>query len=734
MKESTAHKLTRSFLAIAFIVLLPQLVAAEKTPGTLKEAFSLIMNNYVESPNPSYLTSNAINGMIELLESKKIDFARPDIDLSSIKGDKDAALKQILRTYSELLKSANDQSQELESAAIRGMVSSLDPHSSYMTVEAYKEMFADMKAQFSGVGLQLGLKSGKVVVVAPSEDSPAFRAGIKPGDAILKINGITTNGLELQGAVKRMRGEKGTTVTLTIDREGFKEPREFIMQREVVNVKSVKAKMLDDHVGYIKIIQLAHPTGPELERALRDLESQGMKKLILDLRNNPGGLLDSSVEVAGKFLSRGLLVVSLQGRQKSDHKDYLSVPADFVRDCPLIVLVNKGTASGAEIVTGALQDSKRAVILGSLTFGKGAIQTAFSLNDGSGMRLTTARLYTPSNKLVDGGITPDVYVPEKENDDLPLTVALTTMQTEKEFYIPLTKLVSRAQTIASAKNSAATEMVQKAPTAKPAMQTPSLVVTSDVDNLPTTKVKKQPNNYAIVIGIEQYRQNLPKADFAVHDAEVITEYLAKTLGFPEENIITLLNDRATKSDFEKYFEKWLGNNVEKNSTIFVYYSGHGAPNPKTGDAYLVPYDGDPVFIDETGYSLRRLLKALSKLEVKKIIVALDSCFSGAGGKSVMAKGARPLVLKLDQAFVPPDNMIVMSASSGSQISSTYEEKGHGLFTYFLLRGIKNEKVVRSDGTISVSDLFGYVQPQVERIARKQYNNEQTPQLTEQKKN
>ncbi len=275
------------------------------------------------------------------------------------------------------------------------------------------------------------------------------------------------------------------------------------------------------------------------------------------------------------------------------------------------------------------------------------------------------------------------------------------------------------------------------PPAKPApreVETQPKDIKSDVDELPTMSTKPNKNAYAIVIGIENYRQKLPKADFAVSDAKLMGEYLSKVMGYPEENIVTLTNERASKSDFEKYFERWLLNNVEKDGTVFIYYSGHGAPNPKTGDAYLVPYDGDPSFIAETGYSLKRMYDALGKLPAKEIVVALDSCFSGAGGRSVLAKGARPLVMNLQILTVPAGNMKIIAAASGDQISSTYEEKGHGLFTYFMLKGIKNEDVVKQDGSIAVNDLFSYIKPQVERIARKQYNNEQTPQLLEAKKN
>ena len=259
------------------------------------------------------------------------------------------------------------------------------------------------------------------------------------------------------------------------------------------------------------------------------------------------------------------------------------------------------------------------------------------------------------------------------------------------------------------------EKISHRETSKPA------TVKSDVDKLPVMQTKPNKNAYAIVIGIEEYRQKLPNADFADHDARVMAEYLTKVMGYPEENIVTLINDRALKSDMEKYFEKWLSNNVEKEGNVFVYYSGHGAPNPNTGDAYLVPYDGDPSFIEQTGYSLKRLYQNLNKLPAREIIVVLDSCFSGAGGRSVLAKGARPLVMSMDKQVFHSDRIAILSASSGSQISSTHEKEGHGLFTYFLLKGIK-------EGNSELGTLYNYLKPQVERIARKTYNNEQTPGL------
>jgi len=251
---------------------------------------------------------------------------------------------------------------------------------------------------------------------------------------------------------------------------------------------------------------------------------------------------------------------------------------------------------------------------------------------------------------------------------------------------------------------------------------------SDVDNLPTMRVKPNKNDYAIVIGVEKYRQNLPNANYAVRDATIMAEYLEKVFGYPQKNIVTLLDDRALKSDLEKYLGRWLLNNVEQDSSVFIYYSGHGAPDPKTGDAFLVPYDGDPTFIEETGYPLKRLYAKLEKLPVKEVIVVLDSCFSGAGGRSVLAKGARPLVMNIERNVFHSEKITILSAAAGNQISSTYEEKGHGLFTYFLLKGLKGDADINNDGTIGITELHKYVSPNVELIARKVYNNEQTPQL------
>src|SRR5512137_2863647 len=315
------------------------------------------------------------------------------------------ALELIRSNYVE-----EPSSKDLIQGAIRGMLSSLDPHSSFMSERAYKEINMDIKGEFQGVGIQIGIKNQQLTVIAPIEDTPADRAGIAAGDKILKINDEWTKDMSIEDAVDRMRGPKGTQVTLLLFREGWDKPKDFTITRDVIKVQSVKSKMLEGDIGYVKIIQFQGKTAADVDKAMKKLEEKGMKRLVLDMRNNPGGLLDSSVDVSSLFLPKDKLVVYIQGRRKDDRKDFLAGGGE-PRDYPVVVLVNTGSASASEIVAGALQDSKRAVIIGTQTFGKGSVQTVFPLDGNTGMRLTTAKYYTPSGRSIQNvGIAPDIEV------------------------------------------------------------------------------------------------------------------------------------------------------------------------------------------------------------------------------------------------------------------------------------------------------------------------------------
>jgi hypothetical protein len=245
---------------------------------------------------------------------------------------------------------------------------------------------------------------------------------------------------------------------------------------------------------------------------------------------------------------------------------------------------------------------------------------------------------------------------------------------------------------------------------------------------PASNVKPKDHAYAVIVGVEDYR-DLPKVDYAKRDAEMVKAYLTKSLGYREQNVVMLLNDRVTKSDLEARFEKWLPKQVggNKEAEVFVYYGGHGAPDPNTNQAFMVPYNGDPAYLETSAYSLTRLYEVLGKLPAKNITVVMDSCFSGAGGRSVIQKGARPMLIKVENPLMASQNMVVISAAAGNQISNAMPEKRHGLFTYYFLKGLQGEADANKDGGVDVEELYAYMKPKVETEARRM-NAEQSPQL------
>ncbi len=303
-------------------------------------------------------------------------------------------------------------SRELIYNAVRGMLRNLDPHSTFLTPEDYREMQVETKGSFGGIGIEIGIRDGILTVIAPIEDTPAYRAGIKAGDKIVKIEDKPTSDMTLNEAVKLIRGPSGSEITLWIMREGFTEPKPFTLVRDVIRVKSVKFRSLEDGFGYIRITNFQEHTAEELEKALDELGSRRgeLRGLILDLRNNPGGLLQQAVAVANKFISSGLIVYT-KGRAPGQDMTFNADEKGTHPHFPMVVMVNGGSASASEIVAGALQDHKRAVILGTPTFGKGSVQTIIPLSDGSALRLTTSKYYTPSGRSIQAkGIEPDIMV------------------------------------------------------------------------------------------------------------------------------------------------------------------------------------------------------------------------------------------------------------------------------------------------------------------------------------
>jgi len=302
--------------------------------------------------------------------------------------------------------------KKLVSGAINGMLHSLDPHSAYLTPDLYKELQSDTQGRFGGLGIEITVKDGILTVVSPIEDTPAFRAGIKPGDQIFKIEEEFTKDMSLVDAVKKMRGLKGTKINLTIKREGTTELIDFSLVRDIIRVQSVRSRSLEAGYAYIRLAQFQERSDRDLQRALENFaaEKSGIKGLVLDLRNNPGGLLTQAVRVTDLFLESGMVVYT-EGRIEAQKQKYFAQKDGTWMEFPIVVLVNGGSASASEIVAGALQDHKRAVVLGTKTFGKGSVQTILPLDDSSALRLTTARYFTPNGRSIQAaGIVPDIVL------------------------------------------------------------------------------------------------------------------------------------------------------------------------------------------------------------------------------------------------------------------------------------------------------------------------------------
>ncbi|MBI5905934.1 MAG: S41 family peptidase [Deltaproteobacteria bacterium] len=300
----------------------------------------------------------------------------------------------------------------LVKGAINGMVQTLDPHSSYLTPDMLKQVEVETKGAFGGLGIEIGMKDGFLTVIAPIEDTPAARAGLQAGDKIVRIEKDSTKNMSVMDAVKRLRGEPGTKVTIVVVRESSPDPKTYTITRDIIKIKSVKSKPMGDGIGYIRLTQFQQDSHAEMERALQGFvkEKGGLRGLILDLRNNPGGLLDQAVKVADEFVESGLIVYT-DGRVEAQKTKYAAHKDGTYTGFPIVVLVNAGSASASEIVAGALQDHGRAIIIGQRTFGKASVQTILPMDDGSALRLTTARYYTPNGRSIQAkGIEPDIVV------------------------------------------------------------------------------------------------------------------------------------------------------------------------------------------------------------------------------------------------------------------------------------------------------------------------------------
>jgi carboxyl-terminal processing protease len=347
----------------------------------------------------------------------------------------DREVDKAVAAYREVLELVKDQYVEgdrarvpdLSAAALHGLVESLDPHSEYLEAEDYRALEEEMSAEFGGIGIQVEMKADKVVVIAPIAGTPGDRAGIRRGDEIVSIDGTALERPSMDDVVGRLRGEPGTEVRVVLRRPGAAQDIDLLLRRERIQMKSVtEVEVLDGDIGYLQLAQFTEKTGEEFVAGLNTLSDRGARGLILDLRNNPGGLLDAAVAVAEPFFRKGELIVYTEGRKASEREEYLAEADEEPVDVPVVVLINAGSASAAEIVAGALKDTRRAVILGERSFGKGSVQSILRLKDGAGMRLTTARYYTPGGQTIhEKGVEPDVEVVMTPEEDARIRLQRT---------------------------------------------------------------------------------------------------------------------------------------------------------------------------------------------------------------------------------------------------------------------------------------------------------------------
>ena len=345
----------------------------------------------------------------------------PDGDKTAFSAD-DSSYRN-LKQFNQILNLVEEyyveevDSKKLIEGAINGMIKTLDPHSIYMTPEMYKDLQVSTKGVFGGLGIEITTVDDVITVVAPLEDTPAYRAGIKPGDQIVKIDGQTTKGITIYDAVQKLRGKAGSKVTVSVMRKDLDKPRDIEIVRDNIKIKSVKYRVYDESIGYIRLSSFQESTENELEKALKEINGKDhpLQGIVLDLRNNPGGLLDQAVSVSDKFLESGV-IVSSRGRSADTEKIFSAHDDGNEPTCPIVVLINSGTASASEIVSGALHDNGKAVLLGTRSFGKGSVQIVKPLGDGAALKLTVAKYYTPSGKSIQAkGIEPDIVV-EYVND------------------------------------------------------------------------------------------------------------------------------------------------------------------------------------------------------------------------------------------------------------------------------------------------------------------------------
>jgi len=617
--------------------------------------------------------------------------------------------------------------EDVVEAAINAMLTSLDAHSSYMGPQKYNEMKVASKGQFGGLGLQVGFKDGHLVVISPIDGTPAANAGIMAGDIISHLDGEAIAGKTLAEAVQKMRGPPGAAITLSILRQGRDELFDVSLVRAIINISAVRTRQMGD-IAYIRISSFSQKAVPGVRSALEKIANGSgppTKGLVLDLRNNPGGLFDQTIKIADLFLEQGI-VASYQGRTVSSRNSFNVKPGDLANGLPIIVLINGGTASASEVLAGALKDHGRAALLGTRSFGKGTVQTISPLNGGGALRLTTIRFYRPSGMPVsEDGIQPDIMFERANPDkDEELEIALMLLRQPTDDFISMARQygadLRQTEPVAQAQPAP-----QKTVAAKPGPE-------PEPEYTPLARQPENKHAVAVIIGNKVYADKVPAVSFAHNDADAMRDFLINQLGYRDGNIIDLRD--ASQAKFTAVFGsekshkgKLFGYVRPNKSDVTVFYSGHGVPGSNDKRGYLLPVDGDPDLAEFNGYPIDLLFRNLAKIESRSMTVFLDACFSGNTPKGMLLRSASGISIT-PRMPAATGKMVVVTAARGDQLASWDEAARQGLFTKHLLRALKGaadgEDYGNGDGKVTLGEVQTYLDDEMTYQARRQYGRAQ----------
>ena len=646
--------------------------------------------------------------------------------------------------------------EKLATAAITAMLSGLDPHSSILDAKTFQDMQVQTRGEFGGLGIEVTMEDGFVKVVSPIDDTPAFRAGLMAGDLITHLDGDAVKGLTLSQAVERMRGRVGSRLRLTVRRAG-RAPFDVTIIRAKIVIRPVRWRLEGD-VGYLRVTSFTQKTRDAVRAAVNEIRSRSgasLKGIVLDLRNNPGGLLDQTVAVADEFLENGL-IVSVRGRKSENDARYTANPGDLARGLPMVSLVNAGSASASEILAAALQDHRRATVMGTRSFCKGTVQTIIPIAGHGALRLTTQIYYSPLGRSLQRyGVMPNFLIKGQGNGDRRreadlggALAAATTTPPEADAEIaeddcPAVgekgdRVLGCALVFIRAGRAGAFLAAIGATPGRPTSRAQTDFPRASVA-VSFSPVAPRPDDIAVIVGNADYGKlgkDIPNVKPAYADAEGFKRYVIDALGVREGNIIDLRD--ATGAQMVRVFGSatnhkgqlydWVRPGV---SRVHVYYAGHGAPGGVDGGAYLVPSDADGNRIDLNGYPLEVLYRNLGKIPARAITVVLEACFSGASQSGTVISNASPVFLKAKTVAVPP-NVTVITAGAANQMASWEEDGSHGLFTKYFLKGMSGEADAKpygdGDGTVQLKELDAYLKDTMTYYARRYYGRDQTARI------